>query len=530
MKQSMEGLGRNRTPLICRWMTVVFLALIVFVFMPSSLRAQDTLIYQFQGGAGSAADGAYPNGGLIADSSGNLYGTAVYGGNYTGNCLIVVLPVGCGIVYELKPTGGLTYAYSVLYRFSGTNGTGDGANPRGALIFDSYGNLYGTTSDGGSAGCGSPSGCGTAFVLCENPASPLPNVCNSQVANTEIVLARMNPVPNYGRHPYGPLVMDKYGNLYGTNFDGANFTNCGSSGDAGCGDVFVVCAPGAAAGDPAPCVASAAAWAYNEIYLFSGAIPDGANPYDGLIIDSTGNLYGTTASGGTNNATKEPCGKWPEKVLVLGCGTVFELKPSGGAIWNETVLYSFAGYPNDGSYPLGTPIWDNAAVPSLYGTTESGPAGGGTVYQFCFAIASPGCSAGLGEHILFKFNDRWDGGNAFAGVTFDSTYRLLSGATYSGGGGHLGAVFELKKNGGGVWKEGSPAVPFASQALWSFESYGAFQGQCLPALNGIDGCNPYGGVLYVPVTIHGGAHNYLFGTTYVGGNQGFGTVYAVATK
>jgi hypothetical protein len=501
-------------------MISVLLALVVFVSMPGILHAQttDTLIYQFQGGNGPVADGTYPNASLVADSLGNLYGTTSAGGNFSnGACLTASTPLtGCGTIFELSPPA---YAETVLYRFQGCPaancGAGaDGATPDGALIFDSYGNLYGTTANGGFQGCSSALlGCGTVFVLCLAPSSPAATTaCNGVLPpNNEIVLGRMSTT--LGRHPLSSLVMDAFGNLYGTNISGNNA--CGNS---GCGGIFVVCAPGAGAADPAPCVAGAAGYAYNDIYGFNGT-PDGDYPRGGLAIDTAGNLYGTTTSGGINNASAEPCGKTEDGPLILGCGIAFELSPSGGPTWKETVLYNFLGYPKDGSYPSSTVIFDAAG--NLYGTTEMGPLGGGTVFEL-----TPGTP--WTERVLYKFANRWDGGNIYAGITFlNSADKLLAGTTYSGGGGNLGALYALKETTPGVWTEVGGTQPFAAngqQAVYGFENGHNFAGQC-PI--GTDGCNPYGGVLYLSATVNTLPGKYFFGTTYNGGNQSFGTVYAV---
>jgi hypothetical protein len=98
-----------------------------------------------------------------------------------------------------------------------------------------------------------------------------------------------------------------------------------------------------------------------------------------MVINAKGILYGTTASGGLNNTAPEACARYVEASLEPGCGVVFRLVPSENLTWNETVLYSFKGYPRDGSYPQGTLVMDTKG--NLYGTTELGPLGGGTVFE-----------------------------------------------------------------------------------------------------------------------------------------------------
>lgn len=515
---------RSKGPAVVQAMAWVIAVLLVLVAAPAGLRAQDTIVYNFQGPYAVPVDGAYPNGGLVADTTGNLYGTTAGGGNLGAGCP----DTGCGVIYKLTPTsGGFPYTETVLYYFTGCGGSscsspGDGATPQDTMIFDKFGNLYGTTSQGG-IGCNANTGCGTVFVYCQSTSGPY---CGSVTPPAELVLAVMSPSSSNGRHPYGQLVMDTYGNLYGTNIGGVYNSNCAVYGYPGCGSVFVVCAPGVTnPSDPIPCTTGLTSPTYNEIYQFAG-IPDGSNPFGGLAIDAKGILYGTTASGGKANTGAEPCARYIEASVEPGCGIVFRLAPSGTAIWNEAVLYSFLGYPKDGSYPMDTLIMDPKG--DLYGTTDLGPLGGGTVFEL------KGTS--YAEKILFKFTNRWDGGTAYAGVTFDNSYKTLYGATYSGGGGNNGAVFELDLS-GTTWKEPPTTLPVANSALWSFTPGSGIHGQCVPssAYSG-DGCNPYGGVIPLQVSNGmGGTSKYLFGTTYGGGNggnpvvfnQGYGTVYAV---
>jgi hypothetical protein len=500
-------------------MRVVFLVTLLAGSMLTAgvVMAQDNLIYQFKGLP--SRDGAYPNAELIADSHGNLYGTTEFGGS-TGTGGTACSVVGCGTIFEICApttvangicTPSAAYVEHILYSFQGCSGcgsSGDGATPAGGLIFDSVGNLYGTTGNGGNQGCGSISGCGTVFVYCLSATGPW---CAS-LSLGEHVLARMLTPATDLRHPVDKLLIDSNFNLYGTTFDGGLASDCGA-GYPNCGGVFLVCAPSSPS--PLPCKGNPIS-TYNEIYFFTGAgNNDGGNPIGGLVMDSAGILYGTTASGGTGvGSVSEPCQRFPESVLVSGCGTIFKLSLSGST-WTDTVLYSFAGYPNDGSYPLGTLVWD-AAKKNLYGTTEFGPQGGGTVFEYSFS-GSP--------TILFEFANRWDGGNAYAGVSFDPTGKYLFGTTYSGGGGSLGTAYELQDV-SGTWVNRSN-YPLTGQALWSFEPYNLVHGQCLPSFNGTDGCSPFGGAIYQTETIKKKVTKLIFGTTYQGGTHGFGTVYDV---
>jgi uncharacterized repeat protein (TIGR03803 family) len=248
-------------------------------------------------------DGLVPWGGLIMDSAGNLYGSTVVGGASN-----------MGAVFELSPSSGATWAEKILFSFNGS----DGYQPWGALVSDSLGNLYGTTEQGGAFGYG------TVFEL-----------SFSSGAWSEIVLHSFN---NDGTDPISPqtgLTFDSLGNLYGTAPDGAAF---------GGGAVFEL-TPGNGG------------WTYSIIYAFNfNNNHDGINPQSTVIVDPSGNLYGTTGYGGTGACTPS------------GCGTVFMLTPSGGT-WAETILHNFAGSP-DGSGSV-TPLIRDASG-NLYGTAIAG--------------------------------------------------------------------------------------------------------------------------------------------------------------
>jgi len=200
---------------------------------------QDRTIYLFQGGA----DGDSPQAGLIADHAGNLYGTTMFGGN------------GCGTLFELASTdGNRTWTESVLYSFQCDSN--DGSQPQGSLVFDSAGNLYGTTSIYGT------SSQGAVFEL-SPPAQ-------QGGAWTESIIYQFSDY-NGGFFPVS-LIIDGQGNLYGED-PGSIETN---------GNVFEL-SPPAVQGD---------AWTYNMLYAFKG-VPrhDGNGPAGGLAMGKSGNLY-----------------------------------------------------------------------------------------------------------------------------------------------------------------------------------------------------------------------------------------------
>ena len=312
-------------------------------------------------------DGGNPQAGLILDGAGNLYGTTYYDGIYF-----------VGTAFELSPNGSGGWAETVLHSFD-PRGT-DGALPYAALLFDSAGNLYGTTTESGT------NGDGTVFEL--SPA---------EGGNwTETTLANFNG-PDGATPLTGNLVFDSAGNLYGTTNDGGTYY--------GHGTVFEL-TPNGGGG-----------WTDDVLHNFANG-SDGNSPYAGVIFDTHGNLYGTNIYGGTNS--------W---------GTVYELSPNGSGGWTEVILHDFNNNGTDGIYSLGSLIFDSAG--NLYGTTlEGGANGAGIVYEL-----SPNGSGGWTETVLYNFCSQLyctDGYFPFAGLVFDAHGNLygttgLGGPNYEGG-------------------------------------------------------------------------------------------------
>jgi uncharacterized repeat protein (TIGR03803 family) len=237
------------------------------------------------------------------------------------------------MVLKLTPQSGGSWTQTTLYAFAGGN---DGSGPTGGVIADPAGNLYGTTVGGGSS-----SQCGTVFQL-------------SQVNGvwTETVLHVFTG--SDGCFPFAGVIRDRKGNLYGTTYNGG-VGICSSN----CGVVFELSPPAVKGG----------AWTESTLHAFNNN--DGANPFAGLALDSSGSLYGTTPRGG--NGPCEPKG--------IGCGTVFRLMPpfKPGGVWSH-IFYSFQG--PEGSAPYGNVTLDQSKG-ALYGTTLGGGAKGfGTVFQF----------------------------------------------------------------------------------------------------------------------------------------------------
>jgi uncharacterized repeat protein (TIGR03803 family) len=353
---------------------------VVFKLDPSGT---ETPLYDFSGGA----DGANPHAGLIRDAVGNLYGTTSFGGNTSSSCPYG--STGCGVVFKLDPSGTET----VLHTFSG--GT-DGANPYAGLIRDAAGNLYGTTSFGGNTSSSCPygsTGCGVVFKL--DPTGQHYRVLYPFSGGAD------------GSAPEAGFVRDAAGNLYGTTGNGGS--SC-SVCIYGCGVVFKLVAAG------------------NETVLstFSGGA-DGSGPGPNrLIRDPSGNLYGTTSSGG-NTSSSCPVG------IYGGCGVVFKLDPSG----KETVLYTFSGGA-DGWESLGGLIRDRAG--NLYGTTGFGGNFSGSCNTYGCGMLFKLDPSGK-ETILHSLGGGTDGFFPEAGLL---QYKGSLYGTAEGGGNYWsGVVFKL---------------------------------------------------------------------------------------
>jgi uncharacterized repeat protein (TIGR03803 family) len=346
---------------------------------------QERALYTFADSTG----GVNPFGGLVFDTVGNLYGVTLAGGKY-----------GEGTVFKL--TTGATPVESVLHSFK-PDGQ-DGQEPNGGLIFDRAGNLYGTTYSGGTQLCtvySRTQGCGTVYRL-------IPQSDGTWVEET---LHDFAADGNDGNLPGDGLVFDAAGNLYGTTIYGGSSAACGT---AGCGTVFEL--------------TPTEGGTWEEKILLNFELTDGMNPNSVLVLGASGNLYGTTNYAGAD------C-----------CGTVFELTPSTGGEWNETVLHNFATGRFDGAYPGGVTI-DRAG--NLYGPAHSGgEQDDGMLFEL-----SPGAAGAWTETKIHSFQSG-DGSQPGPGaLVFDAAGNLY-GATVTGGATYQGAVFELTPSVDGGWKE-----------------------------------------------------------------------------
>jgi uncharacterized repeat protein (TIGR03803 family) len=284
---------------------------------------------------------------------------------------------------------------SVLHRFSAK----DGANPLGGLVFDSAGNLYGTTSQYGTYDFG------TVFRLAPG--------ANGTWAET--VLHEFSGQDGNG--PLASLVFDPAGNLYGTTFRGGTLSDCDS---LGCGVVFKL----------AP--TTNGKWIETVLHKFKGS--DGGSPMGSLTFDAEGSLYGTTAYGGSD----------PSGCGGVGCGTVFRLTPGTNGNWSEQLLHTFNSNGKGGAEPLAGLAFDTAG--NLYGTTYGG---GACPYGTVFKL-TPSTNGRWNERVLYSFCN--GEANPEAGIILDAKGNLYT-TTYYGGAYRQGTVSEFSPQANGEWTQ-----------------------------------------------------------------------------
>ena len=306
----------------------------------------ETMLYNFTGGA----DGAYPFSSVVRDSKGNLYGTTSQGGSDNA-----------GVVFKVDPSGTET----VLHNFAGG---ADGVIPTGGLVRDKAGNLYGTTSQGGT------SNDGIVFKI-----SP---------SGKETILHTFTGSATDGKYPtYTTLLMDAQGNFYGVTEEG---------GSADGGILYKLSKTGK----------------LTILHSFKGGTTDGCNVLGTPFMDAAGNFYGTTSSCGTHTL-----------------GTVWEVKKNG----QERLLHSFAGGTADGEYPLAGVVKD--ATGDLYGNTETGGASDvGTVYRI----------SNTGKFTLLHSFDGTDGKYPYGSFAQNSKGTIF-GSTQNGGTIGYGTVWKITK-------------------------------------------------------------------------------------
>ena len=393
--------------------------------------ATETVIYNFNNYSG---DGYYPYSGLVADKAGNLYGTTQSGGASN-----------LGSVFELTLSNGV-WTETLLYSFTG-EANGDGAYPEySQLVFDKAGNLYGTTQNGGSTSCN----CGTVFKLTKSGSTWKETVLHTffgypqkdgylpqaglsfdsagnlygttyqggsfnvgtvfQFAPTKTswkyrVIHNFNNANGGAAYPLGGITAGADGYYYGTTYYGGYAYNAGT--------VYRL-------------FESRNTWFEQTIFYFLEG-GDGTNPDSSLAMDAKGNMYGTTYYGGT----AETCSG--------GCGTVYKLTAGTGNKYTQSVIYSFKAGVKDGEYPYYGAGLTLDAKGDLYGTTYYGGSteNAGVVYEL-----KPSGSS-YKETVLWSFDTvSGDGYYPRGGVILVGGN--IFGTTYAGGSHGAGTAFEIK--------------------------------------------------------------------------------------
>jgi uncharacterized repeat protein (TIGR03803 family) len=362
----------------------------------------------------------------VISVNGKLYGTTLNGGTYD-----------LGTVFELKHTKS-GWVKNTIHEFTGQI---DGDNPVAGLVADKAGNLYGAANDGTFYA-------GVVFEMSHSPRGVW-----------RFLVIHIFTGGSDGGGPESSLILDDAGNLYGTGAGGGGSSQC----RGGCGTVFKLSPSGSG-------------WTLTTLHNFH--VLDGSFPASPLYRDNKGDLYGTTETGGIRGCKAN------------GCGTVFELSPSGSG-WSFAVIHRFNGA--DGINPLGPLLMDEAG--SLYGTTTGGGnAGKGVVYKLAPHKRR------WEETMLHQFGYDGDAQSPVGGVVFDAKQRLY-GTSIEGGAFGDGAVFQLTHSHKG-WTE---SVPFS--------------------FNGSDGFLP--GAAFIR-----GKGNVLISTTEAGGDgtcdSGCGVVFEFA--
>jgi uncharacterized repeat protein (TIGR03803 family) len=434
-------------------------------------------LYNFTTQVGPLPSG--PIGGVIIGPHGVLYGTTTDGGTNGSDG---------GTAYELVPpsAAGDPWTMHILYSFGAAE---DGVRPIAGLALGAHGELYGTTSNGGSAEYG------TVYELMP-PA-------DGSTEWTESVIYTFQGGHD-GANPYAPVTVGPDGALYGTTYSGG-YTGAGSGGciGVGCGTVFKLSPPVTAGGQ----------WTKTILHNFTGSDGtgnqplDGEEPLDAVTFGKHGELYGT-ASGGAYQIYDCP----------FVCGVVFELEPPADAAsdapWTESILHAFTGPPDDGSVPFASVAFGPDG--SIYGSTYWG---GNSDYCFygcgtIFQLKPPAADGGTWtESIIHNFaGPTADGNTPIAGLTIAGDGRMY-GSTTSGGAAptcatapgqfDCGTIFEL-------------TPPSQDGGEWTETILHNFTGQ----FGDGDGSDPH-------ATLVQDKDGVLFGTTIGGGTNGWGTTFVL---
>lgn len=388
----------------------VFTAAVIAMSTLAATAQTEKILYSFTG----SSDGGSPEGGVVVDAKGNLYGTAFSGGANGG-----------GAVFELSPSGGGVWTEKAIYSFS--FGSSEGALPASGLVFDTQGNLYGMTIAGGS-------GYGTVFELSPSGASWTEKTLYTFAGGTDGSVAFATG-----------LAMDRAGDLYGVTDIGGTY---------GFGTVFELVA------------GSNGTWTKKTLHSFSGG-NDGASPYgERPVLDSSGDVFGQVQSGGPHDfglifeMVPGSNGSWSEKIVHAFAGasdgsssygltfdaagnlfgnstySTIEVTPGSNGVWTEKILHTFIG-GSDGAYPNTALTFDKSGI--LYGATNSGGNHRGTVFSL-----TPASNGTWTEKILHRFAPGGgDGIYPFYGALALDAQGNLYGTTSEGGSSNQGVVYEI---------------------------------------------------------------------------------------
>jgi uncharacterized repeat protein (TIGR03803 family) len=344
---------------------------VVLALALTSWASTEKVLWNFAGGS----DGSQPwSNYFISDAKGNLYAATAGGGTYSA-----------GTVFMLSPAGKET----VLYEFTGANG--DGNAPHGRLAFDAKGNIYGTTQSGGT------NGTGTVYELSKRSG-----------VWTEKVIYNFSATGADGISPSAGMTIAPDGTMYSTTPDGGAYSG---------GVIFSL-------------KKTVKGWKQTVIHNINFP-SEGGFPYEGVMRDAAGNLYGVAPAGGASQQ-----------------GVVYRLSPSKNG-WVDTVLYSFTGQNGDGSGLYWIDLISDATG-NIYGATSFGGTNGtGTVWELVYSKTKKSYS----ESILYEFGSSGsgDGNNPYGGLAMDSKGNLY-GTALNGGSSNLGAFYRLTKQ-GKTWKE-----------------------------------------------------------------------------
>jgi uncharacterized repeat protein (TIGR03803 family) len=390
---------------------------VIFALALTAGASTEKVLWNFKGGT----DGSEPwSNYFISDAKGNLYAATAAGGTYSA-----------GTVFMLSPAGKET----VLYEFTGSNGDGNG--PHGRLAFDAKGNIYGTTQGGGT------NGTRTVYRL-----SP-----KSGGGWTEKVIYNFSATGADGTAPSAGMTIAADGTMYSTTPDGGAFE---------AGTVFSL-------------KKTSKGWKQTVIQNLNGS-SNGGFPYEGLMMDTAGNLYGAAPTGGAS-----------------GQGVIYRLSLTKKG-WVETVLHSFTGQNGDGAGLYWIDLISDKSG-NIYGATSFGGTNGtGTVWELVYSETKKTYS----ESILYEFgaSGSGDGNNPYGGLAMDTKGNLY-GTTLYGGPSNIGTFYKLTRQ-GKTWKE---------TILHSF-------------VGANDGNEPTGNP-YIDAT------GRLYGMTQTGGKSNLGIVYRI---